>query len=177
MFAKHLKKILAAKTLVSPKTNNTISLLEENIMKVEVAEIPSEFAAVDMREIGCLSGLKSGNWKKVCDYLLVFNTGYRDYAIFVELKNTLYEDKTEGMEQLRRSLPYLKYLHSVCGLQFSTDITEPMVKYTIVAARHSRRFDKQRVKPGGRLPSENYKDISVAPIVQERINFSELWRK
>ena len=177
MLATHLRKILAAKTLATPKTEKKVILSEESVMKVEVAEVPSHLTAVDMRKIGCLSGLKSGNWKKTCDYLLVFNQRGRDYAIFVELKNTLYEDKTEGMEQLRRSLPYLKYLHSVCGLQFSTDISEPMVKYTIVAARHSRRFDKQRVKPGGRLPTENYKDISVDPIVQERINFRELWRK
>ena len=100
-------------------------------MKVEVAEVPPQFTALDMRKIGSLPGLKSGNWKKACDYLLVFNQGSRDYAIFVELKKTLYEDKAEGMEQLRRSLPYLKYLHTVCRLQFGSNLRDPIVKYII----------------------------------------------
>ena len=176
MLSTHLRKILAAKTLVTPKTEKQVTLHEEPVMEVKVAEVPPQFTAVDMRQIGSLSGLKSGNWQKTCDYLLVFNQGSRDYAIFVELKKTLYEDKTEGMEQLRRSLPYLKYLHSVCRLQFGSNLREPIVKYIIVAVRYSRRFDKQRVRPGGRLPTENYKDISVHPIVQERINFRDLWR-
>ena len=177
MLATHLRKILAAKTLVTPKSEKQITLHEDSVMEVQVAEVPPQFTAVDMRQIGSLSGLKSGSWMKICDYLLVFNQGSRDYAIFVELKKTLYDDKTEGMEQLRRSLPYLKYLHSVCRLQFGSNLKEPIVKYIIVAERYSRRFDKQRVRPRGRLPAENHKDISVDPIVQERINFRDLWRK
>lgn len=177
MLATHLRKILAAKTLVTPKTKKRVTLNEESVMKVQVAGVPPQFTAVDMRQIGSLSGLNNGSWMKTCDYLLVFNKSDRDYAIFVELKKTLYEDKSDGMEQLRRSLPYLKYLHSVCRLQFASNLREPIVKYIIVAERYSRRFDKQRVRPGGRLPAENYKEISVHPIVQERINFRDLWRK
>ena len=177
MLAIHLKKILAANAFATPKTGRKIILQEEKVMKVEVAKVPSHLTAVDLWQIGFLSGLKSGNWKKLCDYLLVFNNGYKDCAIFVELKSTLYEDKSEGMEQLRRSLPYLKYLHSVCRIQSCADLSEPIVRYTIVASRHSRRFDKQHVKPGGRLPTEKYKDITVDPIVRESINFHELWRQ
>ena len=128
MLAKHLKKILTAKTLVKPKTNNNILLQEENVMDVEVADIPPELTTVDMRQIGCLSGLKSGNWKKICDYLLVFNQGNKDCAIFVELKNRLYEDKTDGMEQLRRSLPFLEYLCSVSEIQYRSTNRVPSLR-------------------------------------------------
>ena len=179
MLATHLRKILAAKTLVTPKTKKQVTLHEESVMKVQVAEVPPQFTAVDMRQIGFLSGLKNGNWKKTCDYLLVFNQKDRDYAIFVELKNTLYEDKTEGMEQLRRSLPYLEYLRSVCELQYGSESTihNINVRYFLIGKQSNPRFNKQPVKAGNPLPSEDHEDISVDIFVGERINFSQLSKR
>ena len=64
MLATHLRKILAAKTLATPKTEKKVILSEESVMKVEVAEVPSHLTAVDMRKIGCLSGLRGlVEWK------------------------------------------------------------------------------------------------------------------
>ena len=180
MLATHLKKILAAKALSPPKTKHTLILLEDNAMKVEMADVPSHLTAVDMRRIGCLSGLKNGNWKQICDYLLVFNQGHKDCAIFVELKKTLDEEnKAKGKEQLRRSLPYLEYLRSVCEIQYDSKSTRQKinVQYSLIGEKASPSLDKQHVKPVGRLPAEIYKDISTSVFVRERINFNELWRK
>ena len=179
MFATHLRKILAAKTFATPKTGKKVILREEKVMKVEVAEVPPHLTAVDMRQIGCLSGLKSGSWKKICDYLLVFNQSDRDYAIFVELKNTLYEDKAEGMEQLRRSLPYLEYLRSVCEIHYDSETIKRNinVRYSLIGKQANHRLDKQPVKAGNPLPSEDYENISVDMFVGERINFGDLSKR
>ena len=178
MLETYLKLVLKDEILVRPVTDGSTVLRERKVMRLEVTKMPVNLIVVNMRKIGSLSGVKEGEWKQMCDFLLIFEDEGKDYAIFIELKKTLDENsKEKGKEQLRRSLPFLKYLHSVCGLQFGADFSEPIVKYTIVAARYSQRLDKQHVKPGGRLPSENYIDISVDPIVRERINFRELWRK
>ena len=47
-----------------------------------------------------------------------FSQGGQDQAVFVELKKTLDEDQSRAMEQLRRSLPLLDYLLSVCRIHF-----------------------------------------------------------
>ena len=180
MFATHLKKILAAKTFATPKTGKKVILHEEKVMKVEVAEVPPHLTAVDMRQVGSLSGLKNGEWMQICDYLLVFSQGQKDYAIFVELKKTLDEEsKAKGKEQLRRSLPYLEYLRSVCEIQYDSKPANQRinVQYSLIGEKASQRIDKQHVKPRGRWPTECHEGILVSIIVRERINFRELWRK
>lgn len=179
MLSTQLRKILATKTFATPRKEKKVILREERVMKAEVAEVPSHLTAVDMRQIGSLSGLKSGNWKKTCDYLLVFNQRGRDYAIFVELKNTLYEDKTEGMEQLRRSLPYLKFLRSICEIQYGSESTKRNinVRYSLIGRQSNQRLDKQPVRAGNQLPSENHNGISVDMFVGERIKFSDLSKR
>ena len=180
MLATHLKKILAAKALSPQKTKHTLILLEDNVMKVEMADVPSHLTAVDMRRIGCLSGLKNGNWKQICDYLLVFNQGHKDYAIFVELKKTLDEEnKAKGKEQLRRSLPYLEYLRSVCEIQYDSKSTRQKinVQYSLIGEKASPSLDKRPVRAGNPLPSENHNGISVDMFVGERFNFSDLSKR
>lgn len=178
MLANTLKKILVSKALVLPKMNSNIILQEENVMTVEVAEIPSDIMAVDMRRVGCLSGMKEGNWKQICDYLIVFNNGHKDFAIFVELKKTLYGDEAKGMEQLRRSLPYLKFLHSVCEIHAESEPAKSKISvlYSLIGKQANNRLDKQRLRARNPLPSMNYKGITVGMFVGERIRFSSLIR-
>lgn len=179
MLATHLKNILADKALVSPTADGSMILRERGVMELEVADIPSDTTIINMRRIGSLSGLKDGEWKQVCDFLVVFKDGDKDYATFVELKKTLDEEsKQKGMEQLRRSLPFLKYLRSVCELHYGADSDEPgpIVWYAVVGSQISRKLDKQHVKAGKPLPSENHKGISVGMFVEERIRLRSLLR-
>ena len=180
MLATHLKDILHDSALVLPKGSGSVILREKDVMDIEVAGIPSDITIVNMQRIGSLSGVKEGEWKQICDFLLLFKDKGEDYAIFVELKKTLDEgSKQKGKEQLRRSLPLLEYLRSICEIQYDTAPRnlERTILYSIIGKQVSEKLDKQLVKPGGRLPTERYKGISVGMIVRDRINFRELWRK
>ena len=153
-------------------------LREKNVMELEVADIPSNITIINMRQIGSLSGVKDGEWKQICDFLLLFEEEGEDHAIFVELKKTLNEENKKGMEQLRRSLPFLEYLRSVCEIHNSAESAklEIIVRYFLVGNQISRRLDKQHVKAGHPPPSENHKGISVDMIVGERLRFRSLLR-
>ena len=147
-------------------------------MKVEVAGVPSGVTAIDMRRIGNLSGVKYGKWKQSCDYLLVCEFEGKDVAVFVELKKTLGPDQKKGMEQLRRSLPLLEYLRSICRIHHGvkTDNSGVDTRYFLIGEKISQRLDKQRVKSSRGLstPTEKHEDITVNIFVGSRVRFDLL---
>ena len=119
-----------------------------------------------MRRIGRLQGIRDGKWTKVCDYLVVWRTAIgdhgRDNAMFVELKKTLAGDRSGGMEQLRRSRPYLDYLRSVCRVEFGA-ISPPMgvpTRYVLIGERLSQHLAKQRVSRGHLRSSDPVEKVS-----------------
>ncbi len=174
-----LKGILADKALLSPSCKGMMTLIEENNdMEVEVFGVPSDLTVINMKMIGSLSGLKDGEWKQRCDYLIVREEEGVDHAVFVELKRTLNKDKKKALDQLRRSVPFLEYFRRICELQFTDDPiqSEIALRYVMIGERISTRFDKQPVKPGQKLPSEEFKNITVTPfVVRSRIGFDRLW--
>ncbi len=175
MLSTQLKAILTDKALVSPKSGSNMILGEKNVMKVEVTQMPSDVIAVNMRMVGHLPGVKDGELKQICDYLLVSKFEGMDHAIFIELKKTLREDK-KGMKQLRRSLPLLECLRSVCHIHYDvkTNRLALAVRYFLVGTKNHARIDKQRVKPQLGVEKENYKDIEVHTYLGERIRFGLL---
>lgn len=127
-----------------------------------------------MNRLRHLSRLKDGAWNKLCDYLLItaHDGSYR--AVFVELKETLRENDDAG-EQLRRSLPILEYLRSVCAVE---DLVEPevSVRYVILASRDASRLDKQRTRitPSDAVREEQYRNIRVRSYGCERISIGSM---
>ena len=173
MFSAHLKEILDDRVL-APRTNGGGMILrEKEVMEVEVTETPSDVTAVDVRKIGSFSGLKDGEWKQSCDYLLVHERKGENVVIFVELKKTLNE---KGMEQLRRSLPLLDYLHSVCRIQYGVESykSEMTIRYSIICEKINPRLDKQPVTPGRPPRPEHYKGIKINKFVGSRVHFDLL---
>ena len=156
-----------------------MTLIEENNdMEVEVFGVPADLTVINMKMIGSLSGLKDGEWKQRCDYLIVREEEGVDHAVFVELKRTLNKDKKKALDQLRRSVPFLEYFRKICELHFTDDPiqSEIALRYVMISERISPRLDKQPVKPVRRLPSEEFKNIMVTPfVVRSRIGFDGLW--
>ena len=95
MLARHIKEILRDKALVLSRSDGRTILREKDVMELEVADIPSDITIINMQRIGSLSGLKDGEWKQVCDFLLLFEDRGKDYAIFIELKKTLDENNKQ----------------------------------------------------------------------------------
>ena len=146
-------------------------------MEVEVSGVPADLTVINMNTIGSLSGLKDGNWKRHCDYLIVLEDDGVDHAIFVELKRTLNKKKKKALDQLRRSIPLLEYLCRICELHFTNESKQSVILawYVLISERISKRFDKQPVRPIQRLPSLEYENITVNPfLVSSRIGFDRL---
>ena len=174
-----LEELLAGKAL-EPQVGGIITLRERrrgSRMKVSVTTSSVPVTAIRLSKSSHLSVLKDGPCKRICDYLLIFALDSKDYAILIELKKTL-TDKQRPKEQLRRSLPFLAYLRSVCDVEFSneTDNSNMCIRYFRIGERLSERFDKQfvRVVPNRIMRREEYKDIIVNTLIGPTITLATL---
>ena len=173
MLATHLKEILADRAQVSLKADYSMILKEQKVMTVKVTQMPLDVTAVNMNKVGHLPGVKDGELRQICDYLLVSNSEGMEHAIFIELKKTLKEGK-KGMEQLRRSLPILEYLRSVCQIHHMTNGPALEVRYFLIGTKNHTRIDKQGVRPRLGVEKEIYNGIVVHTYLGERIRFNLL---
>ena len=176
MLASHLKKILADKVVVS-STSGVVVLKEQRVQKVEVSKLASDAVVVKLDRVGELSGLDKGPWKQVCDYLLVYPVENRIRVLFVELKKTLSTNRKKAFEQLRWSLPLLKYLGSICELHLGPEPeeSEKEVKYILICDRIGQRIDKQSVKAMQSPYPMQYKDIIATIFIGPRFSLDKLW--
>ena len=113
-------------------------------MRVTLVGLPATGAAVRVENVGHLSKLRDP-CKRVCDYLLVLEANGDTSVLFIELKKTQ-TPSDRPREQLRRSLPILKYLLSVCEVERGTTLKSVSVRYAIVFERVSEKLDKQRIR-------------------------------
>ncbi|MYG40221.1 MAG: hypothetical protein F4201_05325 [Nitrospira sp. SB0677_bin_15] len=73
-----IENVLDGKVLATaPNTSNDITLREKNEnqpdMIVVVSGVPDSLTTIQFtRKFGHLSVLKTGDWKKICDYLLIY---------------------------------------------------------------------------------------------------------
>ena len=134
-----LKDILQ-KVAIEPQHQECLRLIEtQETKRYEITGIrqPLVVTAIRMNRLRHLARLKDGAWNKICDYLLNTERDGTCRAVFVELNETLREND-DAREQLRRSLPILEYLRSVCAVE---DLVKPdvAVRYVILASRAVRR--------------------------------------
>lgn len=168
-----LRKILLEKILNSVEPHGSITLRESRVMAVKLSGLAADTIAIRLDRTG-MSGLTNGPWKKCCDYLVIYQAGDTARALFVELKKTLSD--SDPFEQLRRSLPWLKYLRSVCEIESGSSFPEPEVRYAVIARKRNPRFDKQRTKQGG--PAETWSHGTIQgtlAIGASNVGFSQLW--
>lgn len=176
MLAKHVATILADKVTAQLRPGREVALKEHKVMTVTIAGLPADTVVIDLDRLGSLAGIQNGAWKKASDYLIVFHDGTQDSALFIELKRTLTEGAADGREQLRRSLPILHYLATMCSIHFNamTNRKPAMVRYALIGNRGSPRLDKQRVRANSAPQVERYKNIRVVSVIGERVAFASL---
>ena len=149
---------------------------KQSNMRITIREVPASFLAIQMT--GHLSQLKRGkkgqDWNKICDYLLIYQEEDEHHAIFIELKKSL-ADKESSKKQLKRSLPILDYLRSVCKIESGVEEEILSVKYVLIAEKSSDRLDKQRtkVKPSEMI-EENYDGISIGILTETNFALNTL---
>ena len=178
---RRLKELLAESVLESEK-DDSIILRErhrDSRMRVTVSISSVPVTAIRLSKSSHLSVLKDGPWKRVCDYLLIYAVNGTNYAVFVELKKTLSDDN-RPKEQLRRSLPFLEYVRSVCDIEYGNETVHSNVRirYFRIGERVSHRLDKQFVKvgPDRILKRENYENITINTLIGPRVSLATLSR-
>ncbi len=144
---------------------------------VDTASVP--VTAVRLNKASHLSILKDGSCKRVCDYLLIYALDGENSAVFVELKKTL-SDERKAKEKLRRSLPFLEYLRSVCAVEFGKETTNSRIsiRYFRIGEKLSARLDKQsvRVGPNRVFRREEYENITINAVLGPRVALATLSR-
>lgn len=178
LFAARVREVLENKAVV-PVEEGTAVLREKEkrktIMQVEVVAIPDGVAVINVEKIGELSGVR-GRFRSRCDYLILFQKADVAAAVFVELKKTLSEG-TRGLEQLRRSPPYLEYLRAICSIEFDGRSGSPSpvtMHYLLIGERVTPQLSKQRVSDPQALPVEKHLGITVHRKVGKRLHFDRL---
>ena len=114
--------------------------------------------------------------KKICDYLLIGQSDGNDYAIFVELKKTLREEEDKPKEQLRRSLPILDYLLSVCAVEYGSRGHNLTIRYILIAEQSINTLNKQRVQgeEAEKVQEQTYKSTQITTFVGTSMHFATL---
>ena len=180
MLAERLRKVLGPDALVTPDAKGSVTLREQDVMDVMVAQVPLAAIAVNLEKMGGLSGVKKGPWRQRCDYMFVLDTDGKDHeVVFIELKKSLDAAKKEkAMEQLRRSPPVLMYLKSLCDLQYNgeVELSSPSLRYLVIGEKSSERLDKQRVRPVPARETETFKKIQVGIVIGSHFGFESLVR-
>ena len=157
-------------------------------MEVRLIRVPMPFLAIPMShepirgkrtnlDPSHLPALQDrGDLKKICDYLLIGQLDGNDYAIFVELKRTLREEEDKPKEQLRRSLPILDYLLSVCTVEYGSGEHNLTMRYILIAEQSINTLNKQRVQgeEAEKVQEQTYKSTQITTFVGTSMHFATL---
>lgn len=174
-----LESVLIEDVVETPSKDKTITLQEKDAnvdMEIKIVTQSASVIAIRMSAKNHLPIMQDGPWKQVCDYLLVVESADEIHAVFIELKKKLAQ-KGRASEQLRRSLPLLEYLLSVCKIEDnSIDITRLNTNYFIFGQKKGERLDKDSVKinPDRTIEKEQYKEIEIATSVKPSFTLDEL---
>ena len=174
-----LERVLKECIVETPSKNKTITLREkdQNVdMEVKIVTQLASVIAIRMSGRSHLPTMQNGPWRQVCDYLLVVESADEIHAVFIELKKTLTKEK-KPREQLRRSLPFLSYLLSVCKVEDnSIETTRLNTNYFIIGKKLNEKIDKGlvRINPNRMIKKEQYKEIGIATSTKKRFTLDEL---
>ena len=145
-------------------------------MSIDITGVRWHVTTIHIDRLGRLSGLNQGDWDQKCDYLVVIDRGGTCRATFIELKKTL-DETSKPLEQLRRSLPFLEYLRSLCCIHFD-DAAPPdvEVRYAVIGKRGQQRLDKQAVKarPGRPVWTKPHRGITVSAFLGPTVPLTAL---
>ena len=143
-------------------------------MSVHLVVVHNDVTVINSEKLGSLGGVKTG-YQSRCDYLVLCQASNNAKAVFVELKKTLREKK-KGLEQLRRSSPYLSFLTELSRVVGPPRERMPSiaVRHVLIGSRVAPLLDKRRLGDSQVLPDKTHRGITVRRLVGERLRFSKL---
>jgi len=162
---------------VAPANADGVLLSEDEAgMQVQVlASVPITAIRLGRAGVGHAPGVRAGTGlNRVCDYLLLVESGGHTHAVLVELKKTW--EQQRGWEQVRRSLPVLEYLRSVCEVEREARFDDDGIRVGYLVICEKRRLNKQttRPEPVEAVQSQDYRDITVRTYIGTTISLTIL---
>lgn len=174
--AAELEGVLKRDVMVPVKDGGIELRDRQSGMKVRIVIPPglARLAAINVERVGHFGKLRdrgserAGHLRRICDYLLIVESGDSTPVVFVELKETWSEEE-KPRDQLRRSLPLLEYLRSVCEIEYERRPGEYGIQlhYWIIFEKHTRTLNRQPVHVDpARMPRvEEYNGITIRTVV------------
>lgn len=164
----------------SPDEKGLVTLSEKrergrSSMRVQVRDVPSTAIIISLQKSSqhpILRQSQGQSWMKICDYMLVDHGQHGCEIVMVELKSTL-QKRSEGLEQLRRSLPIAKYVLAVCEVELRRS-WPCQFSYVLIAEKQTSRLNKQPIRPRPELRMVDYEGIKVSIGVGTRFDFAAL---
>ena len=154
---------------------------DENVnMSVQIVGVPDKLIAIRMEAISHMHVIKPGQRTKICDYILMADIDDCVHMILIEMKKVYNEkdSKRRAENQLRSSLPILKYIHCICLLEQTASAISQLTKthYWVFCEKDNYWLDKQFIagNPIERIRSIRYKDIDINIYPAPRIPFRML---
>lgn len=172
-FADQLRQVLQDSQAKYSSTSEVV--LQGNGARFCITGLPSPSVVVVADKVGHLGTLKDGRWKQICDYLLITTGDGHVDVTFIEMKETFRPAERKPKEQLLRTVPILKYLLSLCEIEFGS-ATKVVQRFAVLAPKKQERIDKQRTKiePKQLRYKERHKGIDICVAIGGTISFDSL---
>ena len=162
------------------RVGRTVHLIEKDkssAKKIQIENVPESTAIIRLDVSGMSKVFSSKdnreakrNFSERCDFLILDETSERYIAVFVELKSRDGRNIQKGKQQLRWSLPFLKYYLAV----FEADCFEESGNKDIEAYYFIFSKEPSKRTSRGHLLSGRYENIFVNISTRDEIEFSEL---
>jgi len=165
-----LQRVLAPGVVHPANADDSVTLVEDDpnvFMEVAVSAIEGPFIVVRPQQMGHLTCTRGKRIRWVCDYLIILGCGDECSAVFVELKKT-FGYRNKAPEQLRRSLPLLRYLEALYSVESRRTDEPARVAYAVVYEK-GRRFNKQGTRPMPYPEMVRHEQIDVAALSSARV--------
>ena len=170
-----LPRIVEDLALAPSNVDGVLLTDEQSGMQVQVlAGVPITAIRLGTGGVGHVPRLNlHAGLNLICDYLLVAEVSGRTHAILVELKATW---DPRAREQLRRSLPLLAYLRTVCEVAREAPFDDGGIETGYLIICGNRRLNKQtlRAEPVRTVESEDYKNIRVRTYIGTTVSIEIL---
>lgn len=177
-FSACLKRVLARHYIEEQDTTGSVRLFQPNVMDLRLSGLSDDCIVVKLRTYKDRL-LGDGEWKRLCDYILVDSSGSVSKVLLVELKRSLSVPSIRvASEQLRRSIPVLYYLKRVCDIENCCDNEGIVVRYLVLGKTAAYPLDKQPVRVRTRHRVLEYCGLNISSLVaNEHERLELLWEQ